>query len=127
MFGYNTEMQDYKEASTRVIGQGYWANYASAGNNTITGSAVSGITVAVSQAGWVLLGSMTKPINVNALVTVPAGTMIIPVWHYNPNTRGYDAVSIINPGEAVWVLVNQPRTITFPTLKTTRSITCRAS
>jgi hypothetical protein len=58
-------------APTLANGPGYWVKYLASGSNSITGSAVSGSSVTTAQAGWVLLGSMTNPVNVSALITVP--------------------------------------------------------
>jgi hypothetical protein len=101
-------------APTLANGPGYWVKYLASGSNSITGSAVSGSSVTTAQAGWVLLGSMTNPVNVSALITVPAGAITGTVWRFNAATQGYIATTVITPGDAVWVKVNQACTITFP-------------
>ncbi len=86
MFAFNTSTQGYVSAPTLANGQGYWAKYTASGSNTISGSAVSSTTVTVVQAGWVLLGSMSNPVNVSALVTAPTGAITGSVFRFNPTT-----------------------------------------
>jgi hypothetical protein len=114
MFAFNTTTQGYVSAPTLANGQGYWAKYTASGSNSISGSAVSGTTVTVAQAGWVLLGSMSNAVNVSALITVPAGAITGSIFRFNPTTQGYTSTTVINPGEAVWAKVNQACTITYP-------------
>jgi hypothetical protein len=114
IFAFNTSTQGYISALTLTNGQGYWAKYTASGSNSITGSVVSGTTVTVAQAGWVLLGSMSNAVNVSALITVSAGAITGSVFRFNPTTQGYVSTTVINPGEAVWVKVNQACTITYP-------------
>jgi hypothetical protein len=115
MFVFNTTTQAYALAPTLANGQGYWARYTTSGSNSISGSAVSGTTVTVAQAGWVLLGSMTNPVNISAL-SLSSGATILggSGFRFNAGTQAYALTTVINPGEAVWVKVNQACTITYP-------------
>ncbi len=114
MYAFNNATQAYVASGTLANGPGYWAKYSTATSNTISGTSVSGVTVNAAQAGWVLLGSVTNPVNTSALVTSPAGAISGSIYRFNAATQAYVATTVLNPGEAVWVKVNQPCTITIP-------------
>ncbi len=114
MFAFNNATGSYVASPTLANGLGYWANYSTAQNNTITGSSISGVTINAAQAGWVMFGSVTNTVNASALVTVPAGAITNGPFRFNAAAQSYSLVTTLTPGDAHWVFVNGPCTITIP-------------
>lgn len=102
----------YVSQTTLQNGEGYWAYYASAGNNSITGDAIttSSVTVAAGNR-WVLIGSVSTTVPTSALVSNPVG-VIVPGTLWGFNGTAYSTPTQIEPGKAYWVFVNAPCTLT---------------
>jgi hypothetical protein len=112
MFGFDPGTNSYVEAVTLEPGHGYWVYYTSTMTVTFNGSA-PGPLVLPCAVGWNLLGSGNIPIAVSAL-QVSAGAIYGSVFRYNSLSGSYEETLVITPGEAHWVYVTQPCTITIP-------------
>jgi hypothetical protein len=114
VFEYNTATRDYTSAATLSNGPGYWFNYQTTGNITITGSAPGTLTVAVSQTGWVLVGSRNVQVQTSTLILSNGATIVGSIYRYNAITKMYSTTTVINPGDAVWINISKACTITIP-------------
>ncbi len=82
-----------------VMGKGYWLKFDSAETVPLFGSAVHQDTFDVV-AGWNLVGSISDPVPVSSVTTVPGGITLSKFWGYD---NGYVQASSIVPGEGYWV------------------------
>jgi hypothetical protein len=120
MFEYNTSTKQYVTALTLACGKGYWVLYSAPGTVTITGPAPGPLTITVAQAGWALVGSQEISVDVSSLVFSNGAYKSGSVFRFDasPGQKKYVTTTVINPGEAVWVLVQGatlwPCTITIP-------------
>jgi hypothetical protein len=112
MFRYDTSIPDYVAAATLSNGPGYWANYTSAQANTITGSVLLTTSTTAAQPGFVLIGSVTQPVPTSA-ISVSAGTLGSTVFRFDNTIQDYVSTTTVMPGEAHWVTVTAPCTITI--------------
>jgi len=92
--GYSTE-------TLLERGEGYWMKFASAGANALFGTSVHRDTFAVG-SGWNLIGSITDPVSVGSVTTIPPGMSLSVFFGY---AGGYEVVSTIEPGQGYWVKV----------------------
>ena len=91
-------------------GEGYWALYSAATDNTISGSSLGNTSLAVPTGGrWVIIGSVTSPIPASAITTSPAGQIVGGPYAYDGTS--YVLATTLEPGKAYWVLINNPCTI----------------
>ena len=114
MFKYNTATRDYQPVSTLVNGAGYWVNYLDPTTVTVTGFAPGPLTVTVDKAGWVLVGSSEVQIQVSSLVFSDGAMRLGSVFRYDAAAKIYKSMTVINPGEAVWLNVSNVCTVTLP-------------
>ncbi len=94
--GYNAE-------DTLSGGRGYWVKFDSPEVIPFTGTSFESDTVDV-QPGWNMIGSVSHPIDVSAIQTLPAGIVMSDYFRYD---EGYGEVSALEPGRGYWVKVNQ--------------------
>jgi hypothetical protein len=120
VFEYNTATKQYVSTKTLACGKGYWVLYSAIDTVVITGSAPGPLTVTVAQAGWVLVGSHEESLPVLSLVYSNGAYKSGSIFRYDssPGQRKYVTTTVIDPGVAVWVLVqgatSWPCTITIP-------------
>ncbi len=114
MFAYNTALRDYKTAPILANGPGYWLNNSRADTVHISGAAPGSLTDTAFQAGWVLVGSCDTTVHVSSLILSDGATRLGSVFLYDAVGKIYNPVTVINPGEAVWINVNKACTITIP-------------
>src|SRR6266850_104631 len=55
-------------------------------------------------AGWNMIGSISSPVSVSAITSVPGGVVTSPFFGYN---GVYQIASTIDPGQGYWVRVHQ--------------------
>ncbi len=110
IWGYLTG--SYSNPVTMENGQGYWAYYASAQDNNITGAPITTTSVVVPTGNrWVLIGSLTTAVNVSSLTSnVPNSIVPNTLWGYSGT---YVQPEQFIPGKGYWVFVNQPCTLTI--------------
>ncbi len=92
----------YEISGTMTPGVGYWLRFSSAGPVSVTGWMLSTDTVAV-RAGWNLIGSVSSPIHVSSITSIPPGMVTGAVFGYSGS---YFPADSIFPGNAYWVKVS---------------------
>jgi hypothetical protein len=103
----------YTQPTTLVNGEGYWAYYGAAGNNTISGTNLASTSVTVSTGNrWVLVGSVTATVAASALTSNPPSA-IVGGTLFGWNGTAYSAPTTLDPGKGYWVFVNAPCTLTI--------------
>jgi hypothetical protein len=81
------------------MGRGYWLKFDSAETVPLFGSAVHKDTFDVV-AGWNLFGSVSGPVPVGSITTVPGGITLSKFWQFN---AGYTYAAAVEPGRGYWV------------------------
>ncbi len=89
----------YTIRATMNHGSGYWLKFAAPESVTITGPPLPADTVAIGQ-GWNMIGSISHPIAVAAISSIPGGIVTSNFFRYAGN---YVRTDSIHPGEACWV------------------------
>jgi len=99
LFGYDGS---YVSSDSMVLGKGYWAKP----NSQISygGSDVLIDTIDV-KLGWNLIGSLTCPVHVSTVRSIPDSIIISNFFGYG--SSAYYQSEIIEPGRAYWVKVSQ--------------------
>ncbi len=82
-----------------VMGEGYWLKFDTAETVPLFGEAVHLDTFDVAQ-GWNMIGSISDPVGVGAVTTVPAGITLSNIWGFD---NGYVHAAAITPGASYWV------------------------
>jgi hypothetical protein len=113
MFRYNPISGGYEEATTLVLGVGYWIYYFSSTVIIINGDAPGPISIAC-RTGWNLIGSCEEVIEVSSLTTDHGAVIFGDAFRYDPTSGSYHATPTINPGEAVWIYVTGECMLTVP-------------
>jgi hypothetical protein len=92
----------YVHKDTMHRGRGYWAK----GDTSMLyeGTYVGAETVDVRQR-WNIIGSITEPIPVSEIETIPPGIIQSPFFEFTGLT--YAVATTLNPGRAYWVKVSQ--------------------
>jgi hypothetical protein len=108
MFLYDNLTQNYDPALVLANGPGYWVKYDARDTVQFTGGSVDTLLVTASRDGWLLFGSLTRPIPVSSVSTQPASAIISPVFRFNPDSQLYEPSAFISPGEGYWVKVDRP-------------------
>jgi len=93
----------YAATATATHGPGYWLNYGSGGSVQVSGYALPEDTFTVN-AGWNMVGSITDPVPVSQITSVPGGMIASNFFAYS---AGYQAADTITPGKAYWVKMAQ--------------------
>jgi hypothetical protein len=94
---------NYAAKDSLVTGTGYWVKLGAESPVSFTGIPVVTDTIAVS-AGWNLVGSLTSPLSVNSVASVPGGILVSHFFGY----RGrYIQADTIQAGSAYWVRASQ--------------------
>jgi hypothetical protein len=114
MYTYDPQAMNYIPASLLIGGRGYWLNNTTTGTKYFYGYPVSGLSATVQQAGWILVGSTSTPMNISSLVLSDGAIIAGSAYKFNPASGGYDPTTVINPGEAAWVNVTKACTISIP-------------
>jgi hypothetical protein len=99
-FGYDGS---YSIRDTLRNGAGYWLKFAGAQSFPISGNMLSADTVAVGE-GWNLIGSISSPVPVPGIGSVPGGIVTSNFFGYK---HGYYTTDTLKPGYGYWVKVSQ--------------------
>lgn len=83
-------------------GIGYWLKFDSTLSFNITGIEITRDTIDVV-AGWNLIGSVSQPISISSVQTIPDGIISSSYYGYN---NSYFMVNTILPGKSYWIKVN---------------------
>ncbi|HLF15712.1 MAG TPA: T9SS type A sorting domain-containing protein [Bacteroidota bacterium] len=82
-----------------IQGKGYWLKFDTAETIPLIGTAIHRDTIDVS-AGWNMVGSISDPVSVASVTTVPGGITLSNFWAFD---NGYVHPASITPGEGYWV------------------------
>ncbi len=93
----------YIAEATLANGSGYWLKFSGGQSVGITGMVRMRDSVTV-QAGWNLVGSISSPVAVAGLGSIPGGIVASQFFGYS---AGYQITDSIQPGKGYWVKVNQ--------------------
>ncbi len=93
----------YMAKPTLANGTGYWLRFSGSPSISMTGFRIDQDTVNVN-TGWNLIGSITSPVNVTNITSVPGGIVTSQFFGY---TGGYSTVSTLEPGRGYWVKMTQ--------------------
>jgi hypothetical protein len=78
---------------------GYWVKYGGSSVVTMTGDPISPDTIHCT-LGWNLIGSISYPVLVSSIASIPGGLVTSPFFEYN---LSYTSADTIQPGKAYWV------------------------
>ncbi len=109
----------YSAATSVTPGVGLWVKYPSKRTIAFSGRTINGtVTVPAAEAGWVLVGGVSKP--VTSITATGGGAIDGLQFKWNATTQGYVAVDLtasgtddLLPGEAAWVKVTGACTLTL--------------
>jgi hypothetical protein len=99
-FGYQGS---YTPQTILQDGPGYWLKMDSARTVTLTGLPATHDSIILA-SGWNIIGSISTPVALANISTVPPGIIISQFFGYNGS---YFAADTIRPGLGYWVRVNQ--------------------
>ncbi len=94
----------YVVQETLALGAGYWMKFPSDDVIQLQGVQVSRETLDVLQ-GWNMLGSISEPVAVNNIVSIPSGIISTPFYSFDGER--YNSLDTIHPGMATFVKTNQ--------------------
>lgn len=89
----------YTQADTLHVGVGYWLKFDSTQQVSLVGYAMDTDTISVF-LGWNLVGSISTPVAVSTLETIPSGIIASNFYRY---LSGYSTADTLHPGKAYWV------------------------
>lgn len=98
-FSYNGH---YIQTDSLKKGIGYWLKFDSTRNFNITGIEILTDTIDVV-AGWNLIGSISQPISISSIQTIPDGIISSSFYGYN---NLYLTMNAILPWKGYWIKVN---------------------
>ena len=100
-FAYNGA--SYVITSTLTTGTGYWLKFSGAQSPTLTGLLLTNDTISVT-TGWNMIGSLSQPIAVSSISSVPGGITTSRFFGYQGS---YVITDSIRHGKGYWIKVNQ--------------------
>ncbi|TAK52631.1 MAG: hypothetical protein EPO24_15130, partial [Bacteroidetes bacterium] len=92
----------YVMKDTLTPGSSYWLKFPNDVNVTFVGLIRTTDTISV-QTGWNLIGSITDPLEVGAVLSVPSGIISSPFFNYQ---NGYLVADSLKPSKGYWVNVS---------------------
>jgi len=103
-FYYDPDSAKYIVEDTLKSGNGYWLKFSSDGIMKYFYDSTFADTINVKE-GWNMIGSISTPVPVTALISDPPGMTTSNFFTYE---SGYIMTDIILPGIGYWVKVDQP-------------------
>jgi hypothetical protein len=97
----------YSNPESLHAGSGYWARFAAAGNVIMRGFPLISDTIPVVE-GWNLIGSISAPVPVDAVMEEPVGILASRFFGFND---GYQAADSIHPSSAYWIKATSAGTL----------------
>ncbi len=101
-FAYDS-LNGYTIKDTLKNRPGYWLKFDALETIPLNGFARERDTIVV-EGGWNIIGSITDPVPVSSIVTIPAGIITTPIYGFND---GYFTTTVIEPGKGYWVKADQ--------------------
>jgi hypothetical protein len=93
----------YVREDTLRRGAGYWVKFLGAQTVAVRGKILGPDTIDVAE-GWNMIGSLSAPVPVSNIVSIPPGISTSNFFGY---TGGYKTTSVLQPGFGYWVKVQQ--------------------
>jgi hypothetical protein len=93
----------YIPKDTLTPGVGYWLKFDSTHTISLAGAELTTDTLLVN-IGWNLIGTLSKPISTDSILSIPAGIVSSNLYGYD---GGYQSVSMLLPFRGYWIKVNQ--------------------
>ena len=93
----------YVVSLTLENGAGYWLQFSGGQNANLTGFLLVTDTITL-QTGWNMIGSISNPVAVSSLLSIPGGIITSQFFYY---AGSYYIADSIQPGQGYWVKVNQ--------------------
>ncbi|MFH0929000.1 MAG: hypothetical protein V1818_01435, partial [Candidatus Aenigmatarchaeota archaeon] len=103
MYQYNPSIDSYNKVTIAQPGLGYWIKLASACKARLMGEPIAIADFPELRQGKNLIGSLPEPVSFGSI----KGNCVVlsgPIG-YNPITRGYESVTVLEPGLAYWLSV----------------------
>lgn len=100
---YSYDVGGYEEELRMRKGRGYWLKFPDAKEVLITGEPTKSDTVTV-KPGWNLIGSVSRPIPVSGIGSIPEGMTTSEFFGYD---NAYTRADVIEPGKGYWVRVGE--------------------
>ncbi len=97
----------YTLKDTLRNGTGYWLKFSGDQEVALTGAPRLVDSLAVS-AGWNMIGSLSSPISVDSIISIPAGIISSDFFLYD---TGYFAADSLLPANAYWVKTSSAGTL----------------
>ncbi len=111
VYGFNGA--SYQGEDTLAIGKGYWVKFGAPSVAAVGGSTCDSISLVVESANrWVLIGSISFRVTLSSLTSNPPEALLgNSIKGFNG--AGYFTPAVLEPGQAYWVFVTQPCTLTI--------------
>jgi photosystem II stability/assembly factor-like uncharacterized protein len=93
----------YTITDTLHVGNGFWLKFDSDQDLLKVGQSINIDTISV-KPGWNIVGSISSPVQVATITSIPGGIVTSNFFRYNGT---YLSVDTISPGYGYWVKVNQ--------------------
>jgi hypothetical protein len=103
----------YGPASNLELGKGYWLNYLTADTVNLSGT-VPGPIIVQAKQGWNIIGSRNTPVDISTLILSDGATIYSDAVFIYVSGYGYNPLTVIQPGQGVWIYLSKDCTITFP-------------
>jgi hypothetical protein len=104
-----SEPFDFKEHYNSITrlenGQGYFMKFESTQTFVLRGEPIHNDTINVL-AGWNMIGSISYPVGVNTIRSVPEGIILSDIYKHIVGD-GYESIDTIYPGKGYWVKVRE--------------------
>jgi endonuclease/exonuclease/phosphatase family metal-dependent hydrolase len=94
----------YVATDSLKLGFGYWLKFGSSSMVEISGDPVYSDTIDLIE-GWNLIGSITQPVILSSLITIPSGIELSSFFQYQGS---YILSSTLEPLKAYWVKASSP-------------------
>ncbi len=105
-YTWDPDIQNYKPASTIEFGKAYWL-YATQDTQLIIQCRPRDILVSQLRAGWNMLGSVNGNADLLDPQDTPDGSVLLPVYAYDPGSYSYEEQTDIDAGQGCWILALQ--------------------
>lgn len=92
----------YQQHDSLVQCAGYWIKFPDSLERVVTGIEVLADTCPLTD-GWNMLGSISYPVAVSDIITIPPGAIVSDVWGYK---QGYFIADTLMPGKSYWAKVS---------------------
>lgn len=100
----------YIRRDTLESGRGYW-NKLTRSCHSFAGDPVTALSINVEQ-GWNIIGSISEPVSVSTIQTVPPGIIQTPLYGFSA-FGDYAMADTVFPGHAYWLKTSQSGTVTL--------------